>query len=493
MMRPIVHVVALAIGLVLGGHTALAENRVALVIGQSAYRTVPPLPNPANDAKVMAELLGTAGFDVTTASDVSQAEMRKAIGDFADKLTAKGPDTVALIYYAGHGLQVDGENFLLPIDVSALHEADIPLRGVRLNDLLNALASVPSKTRIIMLDACRDNPFPSLEKEVGRGLALVDTKAGAAGTFISFSTSPGAVAEDGTGVNSPYTTALSAAARERGLTLEQALKRVRVAVNKSTDGRQIPWDSSSLTTDFYFFPGPGDSKAASPSKDARTVQVWRRELSSMRPEAAYDVVVGEDSVEAYEAFVSLYAQPPFGQRVRGLLDRRREMVAWNIAITLNTTASLQLFLTNYPSSDFAVTARKLLERIRNRPQPGGIAATPVALAAAATGPMCPCVVPTPTIKAKSTPKNDDPAPKKVYTPPEKKVDTTPKAPPTRVVQKPPTTTSRPPRQPPRQPQGGGIDIGTIIGIGGIIAGAIAGGHGGGGGGGGPPRGGCYHR
>jgi hypothetical protein len=162
------------------------------------------------------------------------------------------------------------------------------------------------------------------------------------------------------------------------------------------------------------------------------------------------------------------------------------MVAWNLAITLNTTASLQLFLTNYPNSDFAATARKLLERIRNRPQPGGLAATPVALATlpAATGPTCPCVVPTPTIKAKSTPpKNDDPAPKKVYTPPEKKVDTTPKPPPTRVVQKPTPT-----RQ---QPQGGGIDLGTVIGIGGIIAGALAGG-GHGGGGGGPSRGGgCY--
>src|SRR5262249_24553514 len=164
--------------------------------------------------------------------------------------------------------------------------------------------------------------------------ALVDTKAGSAGTFISFLTSPGAGAEDGTGINSPYTTALLAAARERGLTLEQALKRVRLSVNNSTPRRHVPWDRSSPPHHFYFFPGPGDAKAPSPSKDARTVQVWRRELSSMRPEAAYEVVVGEDSVEAYEAFVSLFAQPPFGPRVRGLLDRRREMVAWNIAITL---------------------------------------------------------------------------------------------------------------------------------------------------------------
>jgi hypothetical protein len=224
------------------------------------------------------------------------------------------------------------------------------------------------------------------------------------------------------------------------------------------------------------------------------VQDWRRELAALRPEAAYDAVVAEDSVEAYEAFVALFAQPPFGQRVRLLLDRRREMVAWNIATTLNTTASLQLFLTNYPKSDFAATARRLLERLRNRPQPGGLAANALALATpVATGPTCPCVVPQPT-RVKSTPsKSDEPAPKKVYIPPQKQVDTSPKPPPTRVVVvKPPITTTRPPpTRPTRQPQGGGVDLGTVIGIGGLIAGALAGGHHGGGGGGGPPRGGCY--
>src|ERR1700730_4384903 len=134
--------------------------------------------------------------------------MRKAIGSLADKLNSKGPDTVALVYYAGHALQVDGENFLLPVDVTPQHEADIPLQGVRLNDLLNSLVAVPSKMRIIMLDSCRDNPFPELEKTIGKGLAIVDTKAGSAGSFISFSTSPGAVAEDGTGTASPHPTAL---------------------------------------------------------------------------------------------------------------------------------------------------------------------------------------------------------------------------------------------------------------------------------------------
>ena len=217
MMRSIVHIAAFAAGLIYSIQTASAENRVALVIGQSAYRSVPALPNPANDAKMMTGLLTAAGFDVTAVPDASQTEMRRAIADFIDKLNNKGPDTVALLYYAGHGLQVDGENFLLAVDVSVLHETDVPLQGVRLNDLLNSLALIPSKTRIVMLDACRDNPFPELEKSIGHGLALVETKAGAAGSFISFSTSPGSVAEDGAGADSPYTTALLAAAHEPGL------------------------------------------------------------------------------------------------------------------------------------------------------------------------------------------------------------------------------------------------------------------------------------
>ena len=136
-------------GVVLGSHAAFAENRVALVIGQSAYRAVTALPNPANDAKAMSQLLADAGFDVTSAADLSQNEMRQKVGEFAAKVAAKGPDTVALVFYAGHGLQIDGENFLVPVDVDPKREADIPLQAVRLNDILNTLTSVPSKMRIL--------------------------------------------------------------------------------------------------------------------------------------------------------------------------------------------------------------------------------------------------------------------------------------------------------------------------------------------------------
>src|SRR5712675_673427 len=252
MFRPFLHHTLMAAGILLGSHAAFAESRVALVIGQSNYRAVVPLPNPANDARAMSQLLGNAGFEVTNASDLSQNEMREKVGEFAAQVAAKGPDTVALVFYAGHGLQIDGENFLVPVDVDIKREADIPLQAVRLNDILNTLTSVPSKMRILMLDACRNNPFPDISKTAGGGLAIVDAKVGAPGTFLSFSTSPGAVAEDGSGANSPYTTALLAAGKESGIPIEETFKRVRLAVNKVTEGRQTPWDSSSLTEDFRF-------------------------------------------------------------------------------------------------------------------------------------------------------------------------------------------------------------------------------------------------
>src|SRR6266853_2284364 len=181
---------------------------------------VTPLPNPANDAQAMSQLLRDAGFEVTTAADLSQKDMNERVGDFAAKIAAKGPDTVALVFYAGHGMQIDGENYLVPVDVDPKRETDIPLQAIRLNDVLNTLSSVPINTRILLLDACRNNPFPAMNRIAGHGLAIVDAKTGAPGTFMSFSTSPGAEAEDGNGNDSPYTTALLSAAKEPGLSIE---------------------------------------------------------------------------------------------------------------------------------------------------------------------------------------------------------------------------------------------------------------------------------
>ena len=379
-----------------GSHAALAESRVALVIGESAYRAVTPLPNPANDAKAMSKLLSDAGFEVTSAANLSQKEMNDKVGNFAAQIAAKGPDTVALVFYAGHGLQIDGENFLVPVDVDPKREADIPLQAVRLNDILNTLNSVPTRMRIVLLDACRNNPFPAINQTAGRGLALIETKTGAPGTFVSFSTSPGAEAEDGNGADSPYTTALLSAARTPGLPIEQAFKQVRLAVNRATDGRQTPWESSSLTEDFEFIAGSGAHAAAPPIPKAdtakRTVDDWRRLLQGKPADVAHNIIVEDGRLEAYEAFIALFAQSPFAVEVHHWILRTRRMVAWNEAVTINTAASYRAFLDEFPDSDLAATARKLIERLRYKPT---VMPAVVAAAGPTNSPLGPCTSPTP--------------------------------------------------------------------------------------------------
>jgi uncharacterized caspase-like protein len=458
-----------ATAIVLGTQAAFAENRLALVIGQSAYRSVPKLPNPANDAKAMSQLLSDSGFEVSTAADLSQTEMRAQVGDFAAKVAAKGPDTVALVFYAGHGLQIDGENFLVPVDVDPKREADIPLQAVRLNDILNTLTSVPSKMRILMLDACRNNPFPGISNTAGGGLAIVDAKIGAPGTFLSFSTSPGAVAEDGTGANSPYTSALLSAAKEPG-SIEDTLKRVRVSVNKATEGRQTPWDSSSLTDDFRFVQGSAAAGPAAAPKLAaakRTVEEWKRDLQGKPVETANELIVADGTDQAYEAFAGLYAQTPRGLQARDWLDRHRRMVAWNNAAIINTAAGYRAFLAQYPDSDLTATARKLEERLRNRPNTAAVVAAPVSVPATNVA-----------LAAPTCPSNVQPSPLKKVDLPKKRADPDP---PKRVDRQPPRRLREPDddvvvvRRPPRDyyEPAPGPSIGIGIGIGG-------GGYGGGG-------------
>jgi len=272
-------------------------------------------------------------------------------------------------------------------------------------------------------------PIPAINRSAGHGLAIVDAKTGAPGTFMSFSTSPGAEAEDGSGADSPYTTALLSAAKEPGLSIEDTFKRVRVSVNKATEGRQTPWDSSSLTDDFRFFPGAG---AAAPKQveAKRTVDQWRRELQGKRVEIANEMIVADGTDEAYEAFVGLFAQPPFGPQAREWLDRHRRMVAWNNAVIINTAAGYRAFLLQYPDSDLTATARKLEDRLRNRPNTtaslAAIGGAPNASAASApagtalptnvslAAPTCPCGAPPLPLKKVDLPpkKRADPDPPK---------------------------------------------------------------------------------
>ncbi len=464
MFRHTLFTLMIPAAVLLGAHSASAESRLALVIGQSAYRSVPALPNPANDARAVTQLLTDSGFEVSTAADLSQGQMREAVSDFAGKVAAKGADTVALVFYAGHGLQIDGENFLVPIDIDPKREADIPIQAVRLNDILNTLTSVPSKMRILMLDACRNNPFPDL-KTAGSGLAIVDAKVGAPGTFLSFSTSPGAVAEDGSGSNSPYTNALLAAGKEQNIPIEETFKRVRLAVNKVTEGRQTPWDSSSLTEDFRFSGASvtGPKPAAAPKK---SVAEWTRDLKGKPVEAANELIVADGTDEAYEAFAGLFPQTPLGRLARDWLVRHRRMVAWNDAVLINTASGYRSFLEKFPDSDLAATARKLELRLRNRPEfTPAVAAANAALPqnVALSGPTCPCNVQPPQqpqpLKVNAPVRRVEPDP------PKKRVDRKPRRPEPDdevvvVRRRPPPPEVYEPSRPP-------VSIGIGIGLGGF--------------------------
>src|SRR5215831_11114422 len=233
---------------------AQAQDRMALVIGNSKYINANGVPNAVNDARVMARALREIGFVVADGYDLSRDSMERQIREFLRKSEAAH---VALFFYAGHGLQVDGRNYLLPVDAKLEAASDLAFATIGLDSVLESLDGA-SRTNIIILDACRNNPFAqTLASRSGaaRSVTVLSGLAGysnlGTGTLIAFSTAPGAVALDGTGSNSPFTKALARHVGTPGLEVRQMLTRVRADVAAETRGRQIPWDNSSLLGEVY--------------------------------------------------------------------------------------------------------------------------------------------------------------------------------------------------------------------------------------------------
>lgn len=249
----------LAILLTLLATPALAK-RVALVIGNGAYVAGAPLANAARDARDVADRLRGLGFEVVDGYDLTRTEMLALTQDFAGR-TAR--EDVALFYYAGHGVQIGRENHLIPVD-GAFETADALAAGaVRLQSVL-ATMELRAATRVVILDACRDNPFAeTVASRSGaapsRGLARVDAGVG---SFIAFSTEPGAVASDGSGRNSPFTAAFLTHVGEPGADIHAVMRRVRADVVRETNGRQTPWENSSLVREVFLAPGDAATPAA---------------------------------------------------------------------------------------------------------------------------------------------------------------------------------------------------------------------------------------
>lgn len=241
-----------AVALVTPGD-AEAERRLALVIGNGGY-SIGPLDNPTNDAALMAETLRIAGFEVTHHEDLGYRDMQRAVVQFGRDLRGAGEDTVGMVYYAGHAVQAGGENYLIPVDADIQDELDLDIQTLRIETVMRGLDSAGNRLNMVVLDACRNNPFKAISRSTSRGLAKIDA---ASGTLLAYSTAPGSVAADGSGRNSPYTAALVKAIRTPGLPVEQVFKRVRIDVMERTGQQQVPWESSSLTGDFMFLePAP---------------------------------------------------------------------------------------------------------------------------------------------------------------------------------------------------------------------------------------------
>ncbi|WP_426614855.1 caspase family protein [Bradyrhizobium sp. McL0616] len=329
------------------------EQRVALVIGNSNYQNAPQLANPDNDAQSMAQFLNSAGFEVISATDLTQNDMLRVVQDFSAKVSARGPNTVAMVYYAGHGVQLAGENYLVPIDAKVTSQTELVNNSVRLVDVMSTLETIPSRMRIVILDACRNNPFPNVN-DASRGLAIVDAPNG---SIVGYSTAPGTEALDGVGGHSPYTQAFLNAAREPNVPIEQLFKRVRLQVNQTTSGAQVPWESSSLTSDFTFF---GDTAVAANRAPVNTPVVqMASNLPSRSTRQAYDYVLSEGRPEYYQEFIAMYPHDPLCDHIRWLLSNLLLSQAWHQAVLANSPIGYKAFYNNYGNSPYAQIALKL--------------------------------------------------------------------------------------------------------------------------------------
>ncbi len=228
-----------------GAATAPVEQRIALVIGNGQYKDS-PLANPVNDARAIAKALTSSGFKVVEKENLSQRDFQTALRNFGDALKHGG---VGLFYYAGHGMQVKGRNFLIPVDAHIEREDEVAYNSIDANQVLDKMESANNRLNIVILDACRNNPFARSFRSGSVGLAQMDAPVG---TLIAFATAPGSVASDGPDQNGLYTKYLLQSMVQPGIKIEDVFKRVRVDVRRDSQGKQIPWESTSLEGDFVF-------------------------------------------------------------------------------------------------------------------------------------------------------------------------------------------------------------------------------------------------
>jgi hypothetical protein len=312
-------VLAVALSFVNAAAQTNPEARLALIIGNATYKSS-PLSNPVNDARLMDKVLKDAGFTTIKAENASIRDMRRLVRDFGDRLKASGG--VGLFYYAGHGVQVRGENFLVSTDSDIRNEDEVADDSVNVSVILDKMQSAGNRMNLIILDACRDNPFVNKSRSSAAGLATINAPSG---SLVAYATAPGSVASDGKGQNGLYTEYLAKAMQQPGLAVEEVFKQVRTAVRLGSNNKQTPWENTALEGQFYF-------KAPLPQVVAAPPPVARPAPEPVRAAAPDPLAV--------------------------------DMAFWDSVKTSQRSGELQAYLKQFPNGLFAALAKMRMDEIK---------------------------------------------------------------------------------------------------------------------------------
>ena len=330
MVRRLAASAVLVAGAALWVVQAGAATRVALVVGNGGYdpANIVRLDNPVNDARLMASALERVRFEVSLVTDAGQDEMKRAIKAFGKRLRGAGASAVGLFYYAGHGVEAGGSNYLIPIGAEVESAMDLQSDAVPAQWVLSRMEAAGNRLNMVILDACRNNPYAGRVRG-GSGRGLVSMKA-PSGSLIAYSAGPGQVADDGEGENSPYTLALAEALVEPGVKVEEVFKRVRARVEGETGRRgrrQTPWENSSLTGDFYFVAPRQGGEEAGPAAGGGATQTSASApggagLSEEQLAArAYEAAERVDTVMAFEAVVRRFPDSIYADLARAQIGK----------------------------------------------------------------------------------------------------------------------------------------------------------------------------
>jgi len=340
------------------------EKRIALVIGNGSYQTG-ALPTAANDAGLIAQTLQAAGFDVVGARDLDDDSLRHAFRDFLDKASASGSDAVAFVYFAGYGLQLEGDNYLVPVDANITRSTDVASKTMRVSDYTRSLAALRLKATIVVLDAARASPFTVSDQPLAGGLALVEPDPG---MLIAFNAAPSTVAPEAQSGYGPYAKSLAEMMRDAGVTLVELFDRVRLRVNEVTKGTQVPWDSSKIDVPFVFFERTAEAPVPLASVQ-ETSDLRTRSIRDLDAQSAYLAALERDTVEGYEEFLAAYPRDPMARRVRAIIAARREAITWRRTYATDTPDAYWSYLRRYPRGPHAADARRRLAQLSAELEP----------------------------------------------------------------------------------------------------------------------------